>query len=155
MSTQTSSGHYWVRLSEASPIGISAGRCSRSASAHDIGRPLSLCRSAPLFCSTGWPFHFSAHGRPVGWIPFFSSGSLDVNIMSFPEKAFLYGSLIWLLDRTGLGLAKSVVLVAVILSATSWAETYLPESISGDHRPADWRDHRGHGKRNQAPRSIR
>ncbi len=74
------------------------------------------------------PFHFVAHGRPFGWIPFLSfiSGSLDVNIMSFLEKAFLYGSLIWLLDRAGLGLTKSTILVALMLFATSWAETFLP-----------------------------
>ena len=46
--------------------------------------------------------------------------------MSFLEKAFLYGSLIWLLDRAGLGLTKSTILVALMLFATSWAETYLP-----------------------------
>lgn len=74
------------------------------------------------------PFHFNAQGRPFGWIPFFSfiSGSLDVNIISFLEKAFLYGSLIWLLGRTGLGSTRSTILVAMMLFATSWVETYLP-----------------------------
>jgi VanZ family protein len=49
-----------------------------------------------------------------------------VNIMSFLEKAFLYGSLIWLLGRTGLGSTRSTILVAMMLFATSWVETYLP-----------------------------
>jgi hypothetical protein len=85
-----------------------------------LGAYIILDRLAPL--------HFVAHGRPFGWIPFLSfiSGSLDVNIMSFLEKAFLYGSLIWLLERTGLGLTRSTILVALMLFATSWAETFLP-----------------------------
>jgi hypothetical protein len=46
------------------------------------------------------PFHCVARDRPFGWIPFLSliSGSLEVSILSFLEKALLYGSLIWLLD---------------------------------------------------------
>ena len=46
--------------------------------------------------------------------------------MSFLEKAFLYGALIWLLARSGLGLRVSTILVAIMLFATSWAETCLP-----------------------------
>jgi VanZ family protein len=53
-------------------------------------------------------------------------GSLEVNIMSFFEKAFLYGSLIWLLGKTGLRFGTSIILVTIMLVATSWAETYLP-----------------------------
>src|SRR5205807_4032797 len=52
------------------------------------------------------PFQFSGYGRPFGWVPFlgFMYGALEVNIMSFFEKAFLYGGLIWLLGRAGLRL---------------------------------------------------
>ena len=46
--------------------------------------------------------------------------------MSFLEKAFLYGSLIWLLDKSGFRPGISTILVAMMLFATSWAETYLP-----------------------------
>jgi VanZ family protein len=74
------------------------------------------------------PFQFASHGRHFGWIPFLGlmHGSLELNIMSILEKAFLYGSLIWLLGKTGLRFWTSTVLVAIMLFATSWAETYLP-----------------------------
>jgi hypothetical protein len=74
------------------------------------------------------PFQFASHGRHFGWIPFLGlmHGSLELNIMSFLEKAFLYGSLIWLLGKTGLRVWTSTLLVAIMLFATSWAETYLP-----------------------------
>jgi len=74
------------------------------------------------------PFQFSAYGRAFGWIPFrsFLYGSVEVNILSFLEKAFLYGALIWLFDKSGLRSAGSTTLVAIMLLATSWAETYLP-----------------------------
>lgn len=74
------------------------------------------------------PFQLASHGRHFGWIPFLGlmHGSLELNIMSFLEKAFLYGSLIWLLGKAGLRLWASTLLVAIMLFATSWVETYLP-----------------------------
>ena len=74
------------------------------------------------------PFQFSAYGRAFGWIPFrsFLYGSVEVNITSFLEKAFLYGALIWLFEKSGLRSGVSSILVAITLFAASWAETYLP-----------------------------
>jgi hypothetical protein len=74
------------------------------------------------------PFQFTAYGRAFGWTPFrsFLYGSVEVNITSFLEKAFLYGALIWLFDKSGLRSALSTILVAILLFATSWAETFLP-----------------------------
>jgi hypothetical protein len=74
------------------------------------------------------PFQFRAEGGAFGWIPFmgFMNGSINVDVMSFLEKFFLYGSLVWLLDRTGFRLRTSTICVAAILFATSWAETHLP-----------------------------
>jgi len=74
------------------------------------------------------PFQFTVDGPAFGWIPFRSLlyGSLELNILSFLEKAFLYGAMIWLLDKSGLRLGTSTILVAVLLFATSLAETYLP-----------------------------
>ncbi len=74
------------------------------------------------------PFQFSAYGRAFGWVPFrsFLYGSVEVNITSFLEKAFIYGALIWLLDKSGLRSGVSTILVAIMLFAASWAETYLP-----------------------------
>lgn len=75
------------------------------------------------------PFQFTHHAREFGWIPFHSLlyGSLELNAVSFLEKTFLYGALIWLLHRTGLRLAASTGLVATTLFFTSWAEIYLPD----------------------------
>jgi hypothetical protein len=72
--------------------------------------------------------HFTAHQRDFGWVPFlsFMYGSPEVDIMSFLEKGFLYGSLIWLFGKIGWRVATSAILVAMMLFATSWAETYLP-----------------------------
>ncbi|MFL5265822.1 MAG: hypothetical protein ACJ8AH_04370 [Stellaceae bacterium] len=73
------------------------------------------------------PFRFTAPPRHFGWIPFHSLiyGSVEVSIMSLLEKAFLYGSLIWLTGKAGLRLGTSIILFTSMLFATSWAETHL------------------------------
>lgn len=82
------------------------------------------------------PFHFVAHLVPLGWIPFrsFMYGSIAVNVMSFFEKFFLYGSLIWLLTEIRIKLATATGLVTATLLAASIAETHLP------HRSAEVTD---------------
>ncbi|HWY16576.1 MAG TPA: VanZ family protein [Rhizomicrobium sp.] len=74
------------------------------------------------------PFDFRAGARAFGWLPFRSylSGSLDVAIVSFLEKFFLYGSLIWIGSEAGLRLSVSTGVVAALLFATSLAEVHLP-----------------------------
>jgi VanZ family protein len=88
----------------------------------------ALLLSAYIVAERLEPFQFSAHGRAFGWTPFrsFLYGSFEVNIMSFLEKTFLYGALIWLLDKSELRAGVSTILVAIMLFAASWAETYLP-----------------------------
>jgi VanZ family protein len=89
----------------------------------------TLLFSAYIVAERLEPFQFSAYGRAFGWIPFrsFLGGSVEVNITSFLEKAFLYGGLIWLLQKSGLRSGVSTILVAIALFTTSWAETYLPD----------------------------
>ncbi len=89
----------------------------------------ALLLSAYIVAERLEPFQFSAYGRAFGWIPFrsFLYGSVEVNITSFLEKAFLYGALIWLLEKSGLRSGRSTILVAILLFAASWAETYLPD----------------------------
>lgn len=74
------------------------------------------------------PFRFTSYGGAFGWTPFrsFLYGSLEVNILSFLDKTFLYGALIWLLEKSGLRPGASTILVVTMLFATSWAETHLP-----------------------------
>jgi hypothetical protein len=82
------------------------------------------------------PFQFMAHPIPYGWIPFrsFMYGSIDVDVLSFLEKFFLYGGLIWLLTQAGIRPGAAAGAVAIMLFATSIAETYLP------HRSAEVTD---------------
>ncbi len=98
-----------------------------------VGPRLRVTLIALLFC--GYvvagrlePFEFLASGRAFGWIPFlgFMSGSVEIGVLSFLEKFFLFGSSIWLLTRAGLRLGSSAFVVAVILFITSQAQTYLP-----------------------------
>jgi VanZ family protein len=90
---------------------------------------VALLFSAYIIAERLEPFQFTAYGRAFGWIPFrsFLYGSVEVNISSFLEKAFLYGALIWLLEKSGLRTGVSTILVAIMLFAASWAETYLPD----------------------------
>jgi VanZ family protein len=91
-------------------------------------RATALLLSAFILAERLEPFQFSAYGRAFGWTPFrsFLYGSVEVNILSFLEKTFLYGALIWLLDKSGLRSGVSTILVAIMLFAASWAETHLP-----------------------------
>jgi len=74
------------------------------------------------------PFDFQAQPKEFDWIPFFGfmHGSISVNMLSFLEKFFLYGSLIWLLVEIGIQLRWATLVVALLLFATSWMEVFLP-----------------------------
>jgi VanZ family protein len=74
------------------------------------------------------PFEFQADGREFGWIPFRSlmQGSLRANTLAFLEKFFLYGSLVYLLGNALGRRLPAALLIAALLFATSWAETWLP-----------------------------
>jgi VanZ family protein len=74
------------------------------------------------------PFDWLAVPRAFGWIPFlgFMQGSINIDVLSFLEKFFLYGGLIWLLTQCGGRLKAVTILVAMLLLAASWAERYLP-----------------------------
>ena len=75
------------------------------------------------------PFEFLPVGHAFGWMPFASfleGGSLEVNTLSFLEKVFVYGTLLFLLTEAGVRLSLSALLVAAGLFATSRIETYLP-----------------------------
>jgi len=74
------------------------------------------------------PFQFGTGAGHFQWIPFygFMQGSINIDVLSFFEKFFLYGCLIWLLVRSGLRLGLAAAFVALLLLATSWLELYLP-----------------------------
>jgi VanZ family protein len=75
------------------------------------------------------PFQCESPTRSFGWIPFLSfiNGSTDVNAVSFLEKVFYYGSLVWLTTETGVRLKISAILVGALLLITSGLEIYLPQ----------------------------
>ena len=74
------------------------------------------------------PFQFTASPGPFSWIPLrgFMSGELAIDVISFLQKFFLYGSLIWLLTQAGWQLRSAIFSTALILFITSEAERFLP-----------------------------
>jgi VanZ family protein len=121
---------------------------ARLSVAEIVGAALALCLWPALAVSRRWraallvallagyviaerlePFNFQPIGRAFDWMPFASfleGGSLQVQMLSFFEKVFLYGSLLFLLTEAGLRLGLSALLVAACLFVTSWLETHLP-----------------------------
>ena len=70
------------------------------------------------------PLRVAAGG--FGWMPFagYMKGS-ERDIVSFLQKAFLYGGLIWLGTEAGLRLLWSAMLIAAALFAADWAAVLL------------------------------
>ncbi|HUB94981.1 MAG TPA: hypothetical protein VL993_03640, partial [Stellaceae bacterium] len=94
----------------------------------------SIVFAAAVFAERLSPFHFVHATHGFGWIPFYSfmQGSIDIDVMSFFEKFYFYGTMLWLLTRAGIGLRWAAVLVAVGLFASSWVEVYLPGRSAED-----------------------
>ena len=74
------------------------------------------------------PFYLARTPRPFGWIPFrsFMQGSMEIAVVSFLEKVFTYGSLVWLLTRTGFSWARATLSGAALIFAIRLAQVYLP-----------------------------
>jgi len=77
------------------------------------------------FVLTSNPGHFS-------FIPFygFLHGSMFINVLSFIEKSFLYGALLWLLIKTGRSLRFSIIFSVVLLTGIEIIQIYLPGRVS-------------------------
>nr|WP_283949600.1 VanZ family protein [Limobrevibacterium gyesilva] len=75
------------------------------------------------------PFHLAEASRAFGWVPWASlmSGSIGVAAQAFCAKFYLYGGLIWLLGQAGMRLLPATGLTALMLLATSMAQTFLPD----------------------------
>ena len=73
------------------------------------------------------PYTFGAGGG-FHWIPFrgFLGGSMYVNAQQVFLKFYLYGSLVWLLWRSGLSMITTVALVTVGIGAIEAAQSFLP-----------------------------
>ena len=75
------------------------------------------------------PFHFSARSHGYVWIPFYGllEGEPQIAIPSFFEKAFNYGTLLWLLGRAGLGRAAAIAACSALVMVLSLVHSYMPE----------------------------
>jgi hypothetical protein len=51
---------------------------------------------------------------------------MEVNVLSMFEKVFTYGSLLWLLTRSGLSLGVATTVTAITVFALRYAQVYLP-----------------------------
>jgi VanZ family protein len=74
------------------------------------------------------PFRFSASARPFGWVPFrgFLQGSLAANTQSFLEKAFSYGTLVWLAVRAGWPWGLATLAGAALVLGLRLVQVYIP-----------------------------
>ena len=74
------------------------------------------------------PYAFTFPPRAFGRVPFasFVGGYTGIALQNAFEKTALYGGLIWLLGRSGVPLPIGMGLTALLLFATSYAQTWLP-----------------------------
>lgn len=74
------------------------------------------------------PFQFSDVAGHFSWMPFlsFMEGSIDIDVQSFFEKFFLYGSLIWLLCQAGMAVRFASLFTMGLLLAASGVEIFIP-----------------------------
>lgn len=75
------------------------------------------------------PFHFSRPGHGYVWIPFygFLAGEPQIAVPSFFEKAFVYGTLLWLLGRSGCSRCAAAAIGGALVMAISLLHVYMPE----------------------------
>jgi len=74
------------------------------------------------------PFRLSPVQHSLGWVPFLAiwRGSIGNGLLSFLDKFFLDGGLIWLLAQAGLRLWRATVAAMLLLFFCSLVERYLP-----------------------------
>jgi len=94
---------------------------------------LALLLMAQIVIKELDPFIFSS--KPVSlfsFIPFigFMEGSMINNVMSFIEKVFLYGSLVWLLVKASGSLRFSLISSVVLLTILELIQMFLPGRVS-------------------------
>jgi VanZ family protein len=86
---------------------------------------LAALFTATVICSRLLPWIPSSIIRPFQWVPFYGllHGSLAVDIQSFCEKTFLYGTLLLLLVEVGVPLSLACLGECLVLLSTSAVET--------------------------------
>jgi len=73
------------------------------------------------------PWHFATTQKAFQWVPFFGflHGSLQVNVISFAEKFYLYGVVLLLLLRVGATLGSAITLECALLFSTSVLQMFM------------------------------
>lgn len=73
------------------------------------------------------PLQWAPEPKLFQWIPFFGflHGSMQLNIIAFWQKLYLYGALLWLSVRAGMRLDAAMALECAILLATSMLQIFL------------------------------
>jgi len=74
------------------------------------------------------PFHFSTPPREFGWVPFnsFMEGPRESGSRTFLEKTFIYGALVWLLNRAGMSPVIGAASAFVLVLGLRLVQIYLP-----------------------------
>ncbi|MDR3090494.1 MAG: VanZ family protein [Desulfobulbaceae bacterium] len=122
-------------ISQAEILGVSVGMTVWWCISGRI-RPsavlLSFLLATQIVIQAMQPFAFSP--TPVSlfsFIPFigFMEGSMLTNILSFIEKIFLYGSLVWLLIKAGGSLRCSLISSVAFLACLECMQMFLPGRV--------------------------
>jgi hypothetical protein len=94
--------------------------------------PMTLIPIAALFAvvvvqTRILPLQWALEPKQFQWIPFFGflHGSMQLNIIAFWQKLYLYGALLWLSVRAGMRLDAAVALECVLLLATGMLQVFL------------------------------
>jgi hypothetical protein len=75
------------------------------------------------------PWRLAATLKTFQWIPFFGflHGSLQIDVITFSQKFYLYGAMLLLLLRAGMRLRNAVALLCAVLFVTSLIQMFLVE----------------------------
>jgi VanZ family protein len=78
-----------------------------------------------------YPFHFAA-GHPFSWMPFsgFLATEWESGAMVLLEKAFYYGTAVWLFRAAGMRMMHAAALVAAVLAAIEVLQTHQPGRVA-------------------------
>ncbi len=92
------------------------------------GRWLALGFLALLIVRGLAPFHFQGPPAPFRWVPLHTLLQAEwiVGLPTFLEKAFYYGSAVWLIRSIGWRLSHATWLVVGVLALMEIAQRYLP-----------------------------
>jgi len=93
---------------------------------------LALLLTAQIVIQGLSPFIFNSTPGHFSFIPFFGflNGSMIVNVLSFFEKTFLYGALVWLIVKSGLSLRFSITFSVVLLTGIEIMQMFQSGRVS-------------------------